>query len=102
MFFPSEITRKRFYDLILELTANEDCITDLDSIIETGPIEVIDYFYQLFFGNQIYLSQFEYELDEQNRRIKLGKGTYGMVFAARDLRTQVTIAVKEIPIKNIK
>lgn len=48
MFFPSEITRKRFYDLILELTANEDCITDLDSIIETGPIEVIDYFYQLF------------------------------------------------------
>ena len=48
MFFPSEITRKRFYDLILELTANEDCITDLDSIMETGPIEVIDYFYQLF------------------------------------------------------
>lgn len=45
MFFPSEITRKRFYDLILELTANEDCITDLDSIMETGPIEVIDYFY---------------------------------------------------------
>ena len=45
MFFPSEMMRKRFYDLILELTANEDCITDLDSIMETGPIEVIDYFY---------------------------------------------------------
>ncbi|CAG2179826.1 unnamed protein product, partial [Oppiella nova] len=83
MFFPSEQLRKSFYDLIIEMTADEEGVTDLDSIADTGPI------------------QFEYELNEQNRRIRLGKGTYGVVFAARDLRTQVTIAVKEIPIKNI-
>lgn len=40
MFFPSEELRTRFYNLILEMTADEEGITDLDSISDSGPIQV--------------------------------------------------------------
>lgn len=44
--------------------------------------------------------QFVYETNENGNRVVLGKGTYGMVYAGRDLSNQVRIAIKEIPEKD--
>uniref|UniRef100_A0A8C5TCA5 mitogen-activated protein kinase kinase kinase n=1 Tax=Malurus cyaneus samueli TaxID=2593467 RepID=A0A8C5TCA5_9PASS len=41
--------------------------------------------------------EYEYDYDENGDRIVLGKGTYGIVYAGRDISNQVRIAIKEIP-----
>ncbi|KAL4702241.1 hypothetical protein ACJJTC_005780 [Scirpophaga incertulas] len=83
IFLPSQACRQRLHDLLGELTADHEKVTDLDTSVMQDQLK------------------FEYELDDCNKRVVLGKGTYGVVYAARDLNTQVRIAVKEIPEKNL-
>ncbi|KAL0831480.1 hypothetical protein ABMA28_002279 [Loxostege sticticalis] len=83
IFLPSEMCRQRLHDLLGEMTADHEKVTDLDTSVMQDQLK------------------FEYELDDCNKRVVLGKGTYGVVYAARDLNTQVRIAVKEIPEKNL-
>lgn len=80
MYFSSANCRQRFYELVREMTADLEVFVDLS--VETNAIQ-----------------EYEYDLDDQGRRIILGKGTYGVVYAARDLNTHVRIAVKEVPEK---
>uniref|UniRef100_A0A8C7XL34 mitogen-activated protein kinase kinase kinase n=1 Tax=Oryzias sinensis TaxID=183150 RepID=A0A8C7XL34_9TELE len=44
--------------------------------------------------------RFVYETNENGDKVVLGKGTYGVVYAGRDLSNQVRIAIKEIPEKD--
>ncbi|XP_075974208.1 apoptotic signal-regulating kinase 1 isoform X2 [Anticarsia gemmatalis] len=83
IFLPSQSCRERLHDLLGELTADHEKVTDLDTSVMQDQLK------------------FEYELDDCNKRVVLGKGTYGVVYAARDLNTQVRIAVKEIPERNL-
>uniref|UniRef100_A0A8C6K7L1 mitogen-activated protein kinase kinase kinase n=1 Tax=Nothobranchius furzeri TaxID=105023 RepID=A0A8C6K7L1_NOTFU len=43
------------------------------------------------------MSLYDYEYDEHGERVILGKGTFGVVYAGRDLSNQVRLAIKEIP-----
>ncbi|EPQ10583.1 Mitogen-activated protein kinase kinase kinase 15 [Myotis brandtii] len=46
--------------------------------------------------------EYEYDLDMNGNRVVLGKGSYGIVYAGRDLSNQLRIAIKEIPEKDFR
>ncbi|XP_056237687.1 mitogen-activated protein kinase kinase kinase 5 [Seriola aureovittata] len=80
--FPSELHCKGFCELVNSLLQQaEDSAQDLDHLTE-GILEYI------------------YETNENGDKVVLGKGTYGVVYAGRDLSNQVRIAIKEIPEKD--
>uniref|UniRef100_A0A671SUB6 mitogen-activated protein kinase kinase kinase n=1 Tax=Sinocyclocheilus anshuiensis TaxID=1608454 RepID=A0A671SUB6_9TELE len=45
----------------------------------------------------LFFLTYDYEYDEHGERAVLGKGTFGVVYAGRDLSNQVRLAIKEIP-----
>ncbi|KAK2909977.1 hypothetical protein Q8A73_007692 [Channa argus] len=82
LFFPSELHCKGFCELVNSLLQQaEDRVQDLDHLTEEIP-------------------EYIYENTENGDKVVLGKGTYGVVYAGRDLSNQVRIAIKEIPEKD--
>ncbi|BFZ09195.1 hypothetical protein BsWGS_12234 [Bradybaena similaris] len=78
IFFSSDLQAQRFYSMMGELAISPDCL------IEDDIDDIVDYVY---------------DLDDKGNRILLGRGTFGAVYAARDKKTQVKVAVKEVPEK---
>ncbi|XP_041649487.1 mitogen-activated protein kinase kinase kinase 5 [Cheilinus undulatus] len=77
--FPSELHCKGFCELVNSLLQlAEDPAQNLDH----GSGGILEYIY---------------ETNENGDKVILGKGTYGVVYAGRDLSNQVRIAIKEIP-----
>merc|ERR1719510_402260 len=86
LYFASDAWRQKFNNYVHQITEGFEetgFIADLDTGVQSTTIE------------------FEYDIDENGDKAVLGKGTYGIVYAARDLNTQISIAVKEVPEKNI-
>uniref|UniRef100_A0A3Q3KB29 mitogen-activated protein kinase kinase kinase n=1 Tax=Monopterus albus TaxID=43700 RepID=A0A3Q3KB29_MONAL len=78
IYFCTEMHCKRFCDLVNSITEEtrkgpEDGDCDTDTL------------------------EYDYEYDEHGERVVLGKGTFGVVYAGRDLSNQVRLAIKEIP-----
>uniref|UniRef100_A0A669AZ21 mitogen-activated protein kinase kinase kinase n=1 Tax=Oreochromis niloticus TaxID=8128 RepID=A0A669AZ21_ORENI len=78
IYFCTEMHCKRFCDLVNSITeeawkCQEEGECDTDTL------------------------EYDYEYDEHGERVVLGKGTFGVVYAGRDLSNQVRLAIKEIP-----
>ncbi|XP_046882489.1 mitogen-activated protein kinase kinase kinase 5 isoform X2 [Hypomesus transpacificus] len=77
--FPSELHCKGFCELVNSLLRQTEATQEDPSSLTAGVLEFI------------------YETSPSGDKVVLGKGTYGVVYAGRDLSNQVRIAIKEIP-----
>ncbi|XP_043116424.1 mitogen-activated protein kinase kinase kinase 5 isoform X2 [Puntigrus tetrazona] len=84
LYFPSDLHCKGFCDLVNSLLHHTESPVEDSSTISGGE------------GDLEYI----YERNENGDKVVLGKGTYGVVYAGRDLSNQVRIAIKEIPEKD--
>ncbi|XP_077384027.1 mitogen-activated protein kinase kinase kinase 5 isoform X1 [Festucalex cinctus] len=80
--FPSEQHCKGFSDLVNSLLHKAEDASQDQNHLSDGILEYV------------------YETNENGNKVVLGKGTYGIVYAGRDLSNQVRIAIKEIPEKD--
>uniref|UniRef100_A0A8B9DNI6 mitogen-activated protein kinase kinase kinase n=1 Tax=Anser cygnoides TaxID=8845 RepID=A0A8B9DNI6_ANSCY len=78
IYFCTELHCRRFFDMVNSITE------EIGKTTEEGECD----------GDSL---EYDYEYDENGERVVLGKGTYGIVYAGRDLSNQVRIAIKEIP-----
>ncbi|GAA6103041.1 mitogen-activated protein kinase kinase kinase 5 [Tachysurus ichikawai] len=77
--FPSDLHCKGFFELVNSLICRTEGADDDSTLHSEGLLEYM------------------YEKGENGEKVVLGKGTYGVVYAGRDLSNQVRIAIKEIP-----
>ncbi|XP_055500919.1 mitogen-activated protein kinase kinase kinase 15 [Leucoraja erinacea] len=82
IYFSTEAQCSRFCHLVKEINDEAASSAELEGDAEGDTLE------------------YEYEYEESEERVVLGKGTYGVVYAGRDLSNQVRIAIKEIPEKD--
>ncbi|XP_035264795.1 mitogen-activated protein kinase kinase kinase 5 isoform X2 [Anguilla anguilla] len=82
LYFPSELHCTGFCDLVNSLVQQKEDLVDGTGHLCDGDMEYV------------------YETTESGDKVVLGKGTYGVVYAGRDLSNQVRIAIKEIPEKD--
>ncbi|XP_061814603.2 mitogen-activated protein kinase kinase kinase 5 [Nerophis lumbriciformis] len=80
--FPSELHCKGFCEEVNSLLHQAEDVSQDSSHVTDGILEYV------------------YETNENGDKVVLGKGTYGVVYAGRDLSNQVRIAIKEIPEKD--
>ncbi|XP_043943051.1 mitogen-activated protein kinase kinase kinase 5 [Protopterus annectens] len=78
IYFCTELHCRRFYEMVNTIIEEVGKSTDDNEFDGEG-------------------LEYDYEYDENGDQVILGKGTYGIVYAGRDVSNQVRIAIKEIP-----
>ncbi|XP_067896052.1 mitogen-activated protein kinase kinase kinase 15 [Heterodontus francisci] len=82
IYFSTETQCSRFCHLVKEINDEAASGGDLEGDTDGDTLE------------------YEYDYEDTDERVVLSKGTYGVVYAGRDLSNQVRIAIKEVPEKD--